>query len=152
MARLNLGAGADIRQGWINHDLVKRPGIDIAWDLNKVPWPWPDNAFEIVLALSVLEHLQLNLIQSLDECWRIIQPGGVLSIKFPLHTSPFIHHDPTHRWYWSELAVDFVDPTAEYGQRYGYYTDRKWQIVERHMSERNCWASLKPVKPSGDKA
>ena len=26
--RLNLGAGSDLKEGWINHDIVQLPGID----------------------------------------------------------------------------------------------------------------------------
>ncbi len=37
---LNLGAGKDIVDGYINHDIVELPGIDIVHDLNVFPWPW----------------------------------------------------------------------------------------------------------------
>ena len=35
--KVNLGAGSDIRPGWINHDLVKLQGIDVTHDLNVMP-------------------------------------------------------------------------------------------------------------------
>ena len=65
---------------------------------------------------------------------------------FPIPTSPFIHWDPTHRWYWTQECLDFVDPATRLGAIYHYYTDRKWLIVKRTVGpkQRNCWAELTP--------
>lgn len=144
--RLNLGAGEDVRGGgWINHDIRKhRPEIDVVWDLNRLPWPWEDNFFDEIQAMAVLEHLELTLIEALDECWRILKPEGRLHIKYPVHTSPFIHWDPTHRWFWAPKTIDFVDPDTRLGKIYHYYTDRHWLILDKKTNERNCWVSLTP--------
>ena len=147
--RLNLGAGNDIRNGWVNHDIEMRNGIQCAWDLNERPWPWENNTFDRIDAISVFEHLKLTLIETLDECWRILKPGGHLYIKYPVFTSPFIHHDPQHRWFWSEATIDFVDPATKYGETHSYYTDRKWKIVKKKANERNCWVTLQPIKGEG---
>lgn len=147
MPKLNLGAGNEILETHVNHDLTAhRPEIASIWDLNDRPWPWPDDEFEEVAAISVLEHLKLTLIESLDECWRIIRKGGLLKLKFPLPTSPFFHYDPTHRWAWAPEALQFVDPATRFGQTYGYYTDLKWLIVKCRSGpkKRNCWAELMP--------
>lgn len=150
--KLNLGAGLDIRKKscWVNHDIVELFGIDVVHDLNDVPWPWEDDYFEFILAISVFEHLKLTLIETLDECWRILIPGGKIHIKYPLLTSPFIHDDPQHRWFWSEKVTDFIDPDTIYGQKYSFYTERHWKIIERKMSERNCWVTLTPRKGKED--
>jgi len=146
---LNLGCGDRVMTGdVINHDLTKhRPEIDVTHDLNILPWPWPDNSFDEVQLISVAEHLKLNLIETLNECWRIIKPGGSLVLKYPVFTSINIHDDPTHRWYWSEKAIDFVDPATRYGQTNGYYTKYKWTIVSSGViKERNLKAVLRPIK------
>ena len=50
--KLNLGAGNDIRDGFINHDISQLPGIDVTFDINKYPWPWDDSSFdEVVLRI-----------------------------------------------------------------------------------------------------
>ena len=78
---LNLGAGNRIISEAVNHDLTQhREEIEVAWDLNELPWPWDDESFEKVAALSVLEHLRQNLLTSMDEIWRILKPGGSLYI------------------------------------------------------------------------
>jgi len=35
--KLNLGAGRDIRVGWVNHDIRQIFGIDVVHDLNLRP-------------------------------------------------------------------------------------------------------------------
>ena len=146
---LNIGAGNRIRKPpWCNHDLHKhRPEIDFVWDLNKTPWPWSANGVAQIDATSVFEHLTITLIEALDECWRILAPNGALHLKFPVHTGPFTHDDPTHRWFWSEKVVDYVDVTTKYGAEHPYYTKRKWTIRSKSTEGgRNCWVHMVPVK------
>jgi len=145
---LNLGAGNRVIPGAVNHDLTKhRPEIDTTHDLNVLPWPWPDDYADEIQLVSVAEHLKLTLLETLDECWRILRPGGHLVIKYPVHTGPTIHDDPTHRWFWSAKALDFVDPTTRYGKVSGYYTERKWRIKSSGVVKgRNLKAIMEPIK------
>lgn len=130
-AILNLGAGNDIMRNAVNHDLTPhRPEITVVWDLNTLPWPWPDSSFDLVVARAVLEHLRLTLVESLNECWRILRPRGVLFIKLPYWDSDVAHEDPTHRWFFSAKALDQFDPETKRGQQYSFYTPCKWKIVE----------------------
>lgn len=146
--KLNLGCGKNIRDPdvWINHDINHHDNAIMAvHDLNITPWPWEDNSFEEIAALSVFEHLRLTLIESLNECWRIICPQGVLALKYPLFTSPHIHDDPTHIWFWSDKVLEFVDPDYAYGKKCDYYTEFKWRILERYTDseQKKCWATLR---------
>lgn len=126
---LNLGCGADIRQspgpGWVvvNHDRLRfDPGVDEVWDLNRLPWPWVSDSIHTLIAQSVLEHLHLNLVQSLNECWRILMPGGRLDIKLPLWNAEVSYADPTHYRVYAVGILDNFDPDRlrwVNGQRYG---------------------------------
>lgn len=128
---LNLGCGNKPIVGAINHDrIIHRPDIDIAWDLNDLPWPWADNSFDLIVALAVLEHLRINLIESVNECWRILRPGGELYIKLPYWDSEVSYIDPTHYWRFSPSSLDIFDPSTEYGRRYSFYTPYKWTIIK----------------------
>ena len=40
MKKLNLGCGNDIRQGYINLDVAELDGVDVVWDVNKLPLPF----------------------------------------------------------------------------------------------------------------
>lgn len=128
---LNLGAGNAPIGNAVNHDLTKhRPEIDVVWDLNRLPWPWPDRSFAHVVAKSVFEHLQIDLVESFNECWRILRPGGTLFVKLPYWQSDHAHDDPTHRWFFSLGCFDQFDPDTPRGQEYGFYSPRRWRIVE----------------------
>lgn len=131
---LNLGAGNRIIEGAINHNLRKhRPEIDITWDLNNLPWPWEDVSFEQIHAIDIFEHLRICLVRTLDECWRILKPKGTLVVKYPLYTSPTIHEDPTHHWFWGKETLDYFDPSTTWGARYSFYTSRHWKILEKKL-------------------
>lgn len=147
---LNLGCGNRILDNVdaINHDRVKhRPEINSVWDLNVTPWPWKDNSADEIQLISVVEHLKLDLVETLDECWRILKPGGTLVLKYPLWSTPTAHDDPTHRWWLSERALEVFDPTKKYGQDHPYYTPRKWEILDCGIiKDRNVKARMRPRK------
>ena len=127
---LNLGAGNNIKGNALNHDrTAHRREIAAVWDLNNLPWPWADDSFGRIVAVSVLEHLRLNLVESLDECWRILRPGGHIYLKVPHWQSDTSHQDPTHYWYFSLKSFDQFDPETERGKEYSFYTPRKWRLL-----------------------
>jgi len=148
--KLNLRSGNRPQSGgFVNHDFtVHRSEVDIVHDLNKLPWPWEDNSWDLVRAFHTFGYLELDLIVSLNECWRIVKPKGILNVKYPVvGKSSAIYDDPTRRWFWSEESLDFVDPRTDYGQRCGYYTDRKWKIRTKKLCSKgkNCIAILTPM-------
>ena len=136
VATLNLGAGnkpmaSSDERTVVNHDLVKhRPEIAVAHNLDCLPWPWEDSTFDLIIASAVLEHLRLSLVETLDECWRILRPGGHLHLKVPHWQHDNSYADPTHRWHCSLRTFDYFDPDTKLGRGYGFYTSRKWRIVK----------------------
>ena len=128
--KLNLGTGNDPMADAVNHDIsAHRPEIAVVHDLNVRPWPWADSTVDEIIARSVFEHLALTLIETVDECWRILRPGGLLYAKVPYWKAEQAWMDPQHRWRWAPNVWDWFDPDTAYGKEYGYYTTRKWQIV-----------------------
>ncbi|MFN3704675.1 MAG: class I SAM-dependent methyltransferase [Thermoflexales bacterium] len=121
--RLNLGCGNDYRQGYINVDRV--PGVaDIVHDLDEFPYPWPDHSVDEILMRHVLEHLQ-DIRKVMDELWRLLKPGGRLTIYVP-HFSNFhalTHPEHRHAFHYNSFQIF----TAQSGER---YTDRLWNIEE----------------------
>lgn len=128
---LNLGAGNDILQNAVNLDRVRhRSEIDMVWDLNVFPWPFGNDRFEVIKAWAVLEHLDCDLIQSMNECWRILKPGGRCVLKLPYWSHENSYMDPTHRWFATLETPTVFDPETPYGKRYEFYTERKWKIIK----------------------
>ena len=147
---LNLGAGNRIIDGAVNHDLRRhRPEIDVAHDLNKFPWPWADGSFDKIVALSVFEHLKPDLVETLNECHRILRPGGILALKLPLWSSEQVHDDPTHRWYFTVRSLHQFCPETRRGREYGFYTPYKWRYVKKpkiNKAQTSFYASLEAIK------
>ncbi len=54
--RLNLGCGDDIKDGYVNVDTTKLPGVDVLADLND-QLPFKSESVDQIVMKSVLEHL-----------------------------------------------------------------------------------------------
>src|SRR3989344_2394548 len=95
MKKLNLGSGRDIKKGYINLDLHKLDGVDVVWDIEKLPLPFKDGEFDEILCQDILEHVEY--IPVLRELHRILKPRGRLLNRVPHFTSRNNFGDPTHR-------------------------------------------------------
>ncbi len=89
---LNLGCGTDIKMGdkrhtWINIDKIYRLGVDIKYDLNKLPYPFKDNTFDYIYASHILEHLTPSIYSIIEELIRISKDKGIIKIIVPHYTS-----------------------------------------------------------------
>jgi len=127
--KINLGAGADIRHGYINHDIVQLSGIDIVHDLNIYPWPWIDASVDEFVAKDLLEHLN-DFMAAMEEIYRIMKPGGILLITVPYWNSVSCHADPTHRRGFHELTFRFFDPKSPYCKERHYYSTARFTVLK----------------------
>jgi len=149
--RLNLGCGDNIVYGYVNHDATRhRPEIDVAHDLRDLPWPWADDSAEEILLLDVLEHLP-DVVPIIDECWRVLKPGGALHISVPYYEAEHAWLDPTHRRAFHLDSFDFFDPHTRWGATYPFYTQRKWTVKHRELAGGNvivvmCTSKGDPVE------
>jgi SAM-dependent methyltransferase len=94
--KLNLGSGPTVPDGWIGIDLVsKSPNViqrDIARGI-----PLQDETCTEILADNFLEHVkQDDYIFVWNEMWRVLKPGGKLTIIVPRANSEGADQDPTH--------------------------------------------------------
>jgi len=95
---LELGCGNHPTPGYLHHDKWKHsPHVDLAFDLQQIPWPLPDESVMMLLATDVYEHLKLDVQTWLDEAWRVLTPGGSLSMRLPAYDNPYSFRDPTHQ-------------------------------------------------------
>ncbi len=92
MKQLNLGCGQFPQKGFINADISMDTPADIFFDLSKIPYPFKDNSFELVIAEHVIEHLE-NPFDVMKEICRILIPGGRIIIKVPHFSRGFTHPD-----------------------------------------------------------
>jgi hypothetical protein len=97
--RLNLGCGNKHLDGWINVDKYTTPAVDQVFDLEKFPWPWPDDSVEEVLLFHVLEHLgaQTDIYLGIfKELYRVCRDGAKIMIAVPHPRHDSFISDPTH--------------------------------------------------------
>ena len=90
MGRWNLyvgGAGAR-PEGYVNLDLFALPGVDVAADAERLPFP--DGLFARIECDAVLEHVK-NAEGVVAELSRVLAPGGYMHV-----VTPFCH--PFHQY------------------------------------------------------
>lgn len=95
MKKLNLGCGEIKKEGYVNVDWQSLTNPDVAHDLNSLPYPFPDNSFDIIEAFHVLEHLD-KPFAIMKELHRISKPGGKVIIKVPHFSRGFTHAEHAH--------------------------------------------------------
>ena len=149
MKTLILGCGRKPVSQAINHDLTIHHGyVDIAWDLNQIPWPWQDEEFGMIHAVSVLEHLYHNLLVSMNEVWRITKLGGRAYVKLPYWRAEKTWADPTHIHKATLETLDQLDPTTARGKQYSFYTPYKWHIEDVKLNKEMTSVYWELVKKS----
>lgn len=133
--KLELGCGARPSDGYLHHDRTYHDEwVDVAFDLEELPWPMFDASCEQILATDVFEHLRpwkVQVSEWLDECWRLLIEGGTLSMRLPAWDNPLSFRDPTHHRMFHEHTFDYWDPDhglhADFG-RYYFDTGRWWSV------------------------
>ncbi len=137
---INLGSGDAPIHGFINVDMVERPGVDVIWDLEKFPWPFPDNCVDLIIASQLVEHIDPHkgvFIKFMDEAWRVCKTKGQLVIATPYGASAAYMQDPSHCNPCNEMTWAYFDPfdAITNGMLYKNYRPKPWRIVE------NSWYS-----------
>ena len=125
---LNLGAGNKKRADAVNLDLSADTHPDVVHDLEKRPWPFPDNTFREVHAYDVLEHLS-DTLAALEELHRICQPGARVKLTVPHFSSANAFVDPTHKRFFSAQTFQYV--TGEH--EFSFYTRTRFRLVHRSI-------------------
>jgi predicted SAM-dependent methyltransferase len=115
--KLDLAAGQSPKEGFEGVDLW--PGSQHVVNLQRFPWPFEDESVAELHCSHYIEHIPMvymeNRVNSehgslhggvgyrdalfafFDECYRILIPGGWLTVQWPSHRSDRAFQDPTHR-------------------------------------------------------
>ena len=80
--KLQIGSGVNILPGWLNTDLNPAKGI-MSMDATK-RFPFGDCTFDYIFTEHCIEHLEYRVgAQLVQECYRVLKPGGRLRISTP---------------------------------------------------------------------
>lgn len=79
--KLQLGCGMNQLPGWLNTDF--RPDYGVTFLDVTQPILAPDNSFDFIFAEHLIENLTPEKLKDvLEECFRILKPGGILRLTF----------------------------------------------------------------------
>ncbi|MCH2181945.1 MAG: methyltransferase domain-containing protein [Mariniblastus sp.] len=80
---LNIGCGRTYHPGWLNLDLRSTNPDVVEHDITR-GIPCPSGTITAVYHSHVLEHLKPEQgVELLKECYRVLQPGGILRVVVP---------------------------------------------------------------------
>lgn len=90
MPKLEIGGGNIPTPGYIQFDKAGYPWIDVMGSLGDESMPFPDDYFDDILAIHVLEHIERGRLSlALHSLLRILKRGGTLRIHVPNMMSTF---------------------------------------------------------------
>ena len=131
--RLDMGCGEHKQKGFIGLDIRPLDGVDIVWDMQSVPWPFPDECCTVIMGSHIIEHIKPQdgvFLSVMDELWRIMQTNGQLALSFPYAGSDGYYQDPTHVNPINHATFQYFDPRYPL---WDIYKPKPWLI------EVNTW-------------
>ncbi len=132
--KLNLGCCDATLPGFVNVDRIPGPGVEVV-DLSQ-PWPWPDNSCDLVRAWDIIEHLP-DKIQTMNETWRVLRPGGRAEIAVPTTDGPGAFQDPTHVSFWNRRSFLYYEAGCAYRERFAehYGIKASFRVISEKLTQ-----------------
>ena len=151
--KYNLGCGEDKRRGFINIDRSRKVSPDILGDVTITPWIWgSESSVDLIFADNLFEHIrEERLLKVMQECHRVLKPGGLLQIRVPISTPDnfmAMFSDSSHvNHNFTEETYDWFDHRhirwKQYGRAYG---NPKFERIIQRRSGRFLEVELKVIK------
>ena len=135
---LDVGCGANKTEGAIGLDNNPRTNADVIHDLGELPYPFPDNEFDLVVSNHVVEHVP-DVMAFITELYRVTLAGGRIKLLTPHYTNPDWANDPTHR---NHINSYTFNTFLAGRQVFDFYTDVQLKPVSCHVSLLNLWRLL----------
>jgi SAM-dependent methyltransferase len=103
--KLDLCCATRKPEGFFGIDIIKFPGVDLAYDLNK-GIPLPDNCCSVVRAYDAIEHFSDGML-AMKEIWRVCEDGAIVDILVPSTDGRGAWQDLTHKSYWNQNSFGY---------------------------------------------
>ncbi|NKY87377.1 methyltransferase domain-containing protein [Nocardia veterana] len=138
---LDLGCGATKQYPEnVGVDLAPGPAVDVVADLQG-GIPFADNSFDRIFAVHVLEHLA-DFLPLVDDCHRVLRPGGILHILSPWWRYVNAVADPTH--------LRLLDVQTFKGICARNTAGRNWFPLHAGCDGAGVFADLRRVEPGAE--
>lgn len=133
MKILDLGCGNKKYEGKpgdkvIGIDENPRTQADVLHDLNKQPYPFKNNEFDLVIADFVIEHLN-DPIKVIEELHRITKPNGLIRINVLHFSSARNYADITHKHH--GFAYDSFRNCFDVDGKFNFYTTKHFKVKQK---------------------
>jgi SAM-dependent methyltransferase len=138
MKILDVGCGVNKYEGAIGLDNNPRTAADVIHDLGDIPYPFPDNEFDLIVSNHVVEHVP-DVIAFVTELHRIAKPGGKIRLLTPHYTNADWANDPTHRNHLNSYSFNTFIAGREV---FDFYTDVQLSFIRTYVSLAGLWRAL----------
>lgn len=130
--KLDIGCGGNKQPGFVGIDVRDLPSVDIVHNVEKFPWPLPNESVSFAVASHLVEHINPHggvFMNFMNEVWRIMKVGGQFMIATPYAGSFGYWQDPTHCNGCNEATWAYFDPEHRSGL-YNIYFPKPWAIIK----------------------
>ncbi|OGF71545.1 hypothetical protein A2W54_00825 [Candidatus Giovannonibacteria bacterium RIFCSPHIGHO2_02_43_13] len=115
---VDIGCGQRKLPGAVGMDILSDSAADVIHDAGVFPWPFHDNAFDLVFMNNVLEHV-VDVPKTMGEAHRIAKPGARVVIQVPYFRAVDAFADPTHIHFYAFGTLDYFIEGAKWaGYKY----------------------------------
>jgi SAM-dependent methyltransferase len=138
MKILDVGCGANKYEGAIGLDNNPRTAADVIHDLGEIPYPFPDDEFDLIVSNHVVEHVP-DVMAFIGELHRITKPDGKIRLLTPHYTNPDWANDPTHRNHINSYTFNTFIAGREV---FDFYTDIQLKPLRTYVSLLSLWKAV----------
>ena len=97
--------------------------------------PYDNNSFDFIVSTDTFEHVQ-NLENTMNECFRVLKPDGMLLAVFPQFLQPFESHLnfvtklPCIHWFFNskKISEKYYEILKERGESAKWYNGEKYSL------------------------
>jgi len=122
---LDIGCGKNKSEDSIGIDHIPLEGVDLIFDITKIPYPLKNDIVDMIICKNVMEHIK-NFIAVMEEFYRVLKPNGKLIIDSPHGRTLRYLGDPTHERPITCSTMNYFLP----GYSYNYYTKARFRILK----------------------
>lgn len=126
---LHLGCGPNKKPSSTGLDFNKNVHPDVLHDLDKYPYPFKNNQFEIIIADNIVEHIE-NIPKFMEEIHRICSHKAKVLITTGHFSGIDTFTDPTHKHFFTSRSFDYFIPQTDlYELQYSKAQFKKNKVV-----------------------
>lgn len=124
----NFGCGLKPLPGFINVDFYTKTHADEIIDLDQ-PLPLASDSADLIFSDNVFEHIK-NYLQLIEECLRVLKPGGKLIVRVPYFRSKYAFVDPTHCNFFTLTSMEYFVQGTYNNTYYAFFEPSfRYQVV-----------------------